>query len=555
MSKDIASIPEEPNPTIGEDVPSEFVEQLGRIEEAFEEEITEIVKTPGKSKQMKSVMIEESAKLGTIDDEEDPDLAMEEKKAARPMTFTSEQIREILKLVGHTSNASETTKAPATTTISKKSLSKWAIEGLDLGDSGFSKLHSKESKFDGDKLYDLDPETFLSVRNLCHQKVKKIHATEIFTVTNGLSSPDFEKMNVITQYPKIKESEVEVFRDIRWPSSDPDFSDQSEMDQFTDSQIKASVFGSYLHSMLTEAAQRKLQADKDFYTVMDSSGGEYIDGPSFYLKVARIVDPNNMHLIETMRSNIKKMDVKDYGYSAKAMLTEFKNQQVRLEELGDTYSDSDKFRDLFQMLKTVKEKQFKDYVKKKRDEYYDCAESERHKAGQFDTYVDSFRRKETTMRNDGEWNKPSEDEAMVVALISHVLGDKKSTGDKGGSNKNSNKQGSNKKKKVQKEKGKYPEWKLEKPKDDSSTTKEKDGRTYHWCTKCRDGNGLWALHKTEEHKTDFKPKGKSTEAASAPSKKKNEKKQSSEKGQIKVSKDLMKSAKAYLARFKDEDFQ
>ena len=286
------------------------------------------MKTPGKSKQKnpKSITIEESAKPGTIDDDEDPDLVMEQKKAARPLTFTSEQIEEIMKIMGKT-HSSETT-APATTTISKKSLSKWAIEGLDLSDSGFSKLHSKESKFDGDKLYDLDQETFLSVRNLCNQKVKKIHATEIFTVSNGIEE-NYEVMNVITQYPNIKEREVEEFRDIRWPSTDPYFHNQSDADKFTDNQIKASVFGSYLHSMLTEAAQCKLQADKAFYTVTVSSGGEYIDGPSFYLKVARIVDPNNMHLIETMRSKIKKMDVKDYGYSAKAMLTEFKDEDFQ----------------------------------------------------------------------------------------------------------------------------------------------------------------------------------------------------------------------------------
>ena len=59
----------------------------------------------------------------------------------------------------------------------KKSLLKWAITGLDLSDSGFSKLHSKESKYPDDKeLYDLKPEKILSVRTMCKDKVAKICA-------------------------------------------------------------------------------------------------------------------------------------------------------------------------------------------------------------------------------------------------------------------------------------------------------------------------------------------------------------------------------------------
>lgn len=46
--------------------------------------------------------------------------------------------------------------------INKKALSKWAIVGLDLKDSGFSKLHNKESTFNEKimKKYDLNPESW-----------------------------------------------------------------------------------------------------------------------------------------------------------------------------------------------------------------------------------------------------------------------------------------------------------------------------------------------------------------------------------------------------------
>ena len=44
----------------------------------------------------------------------------------------------------------------------------------------------------------------------------------------------------------------------------------------------------------------------------------------------------------------------------------------------------------------------------------------------------------------------------------------------------------------------YPEWKTTAPKNDKKLM-ECEGRTYFWCTKCRNGKGLWAMHKTEEH--------------------------------------------------------
>ena len=37
---------------------------------------------------------------------------------------------------------------------------------------------------------------------------------------------------------------------------------------------------------------------------------------------------------------------------------------------------------------------------------------------------------------------------------------------------------------------------------------EHEGRKYFWCTKCRNGKGLWVIHKTEEHTGRKGKKGK-----------------------------------------------
>ena len=67
-------------------------------------------------------------------------------------------------------------------TFTLKGLLKWSIEGLDLTDAAFSKLHSKESKFDSDKKkYDLSAETFKNFTKSLVEKVERIHATREFT--------------------------------------------------------------------------------------------------------------------------------------------------------------------------------------------------------------------------------------------------------------------------------------------------------------------------------------------------------------------------------------
>ena len=55
---------------------------------------------------------------------------------------------------------------------------------------------------------------------------------------------------------------------------------------------------------------------------------------------------------------------------------------------------------------------------------------------------------------------------------------------------------------------KIPEWKKQAPKEGEPTTIVVDGCTYHWCTKCLNGQGMWAMHKT--HDPDFKEKAKTT---------------------------------------------
>jgi hypothetical protein len=99
---------------------------------------------------------------------------------------------------------------------------------------------------------------------------------------------------------------------------------------------------------------------------------------------------------------------------------------------------------------------------------------------------------------------------------------------------------------------KIPDWKKLAPKDGESTTKNVDGKTYHYCKKCRCGKGMWVLHKESDHTDNYANKSKGN--------KKDKKKvswstetstDSDYEPAIQVNKSLLNNAKAYLAQYQD----
>jgi len=105
--------------------------------------------------------------------------------------------------------ADRITRASNMTTYVFKGLSKWSKEGLDLADSGFCELHSKESIFEKDKKkYNLSSETFkLYTENLI-EKVERIHAMEQCLV----DMPSNVKGYVLKKYSSITDAMMNTKR-------------------------------------------------------------------------------------------------------------------------------------------------------------------------------------------------------------------------------------------------------------------------------------------------------------------------------------------------------
>ena len=307
------------------------------------------------------------------------------------------------------SNSQEAQNMSATFTL--KGLSKWSIEGLDLTDAAFSKLHSKESKFDIDKKkYDLSAETFKNYTKNLIEKVERIHATRDFTVNITANRSGF----ILKEYSLILTNVMNANRNERWPSTQPaSIVDQSTANKFTDSQIKASVVGAFIHESLTDDAKEQLDADSEYFKVTDLQGNKYFDGPSYFHCIARLVDPDNGHLVAKTKMELRRINVKDYNFDVKKMLADFKNLKTRVSDLGGEYLIDEQFLDLWAAVNTMKEKEFNQFVRELEDQ-----ESAKLRADRMsiDKIIRIIGAKQTRMEVKNEWNVMSQEDAMIMAL-------------------------------------------------------------------------------------------------------------------------------------------
>lgn len=466
----------------------------------------------------------------------------------------------------------ETTMAA---TVVKKGLSKWGTVGLDISDSGFSKLHAKEQTFESSrKHYDLANDTFLIYTDHLIEKVNRIYAINTCTVTDSTTPQN--SYFVLKEYTKITEDDMKAARELRWPATES-FATQEEADKASDHQIKASTLGSYINESLTEEARKQLKADEDYFKVKDVSGNPFFDGPSYFWKIAELVDPNNDSLVEDVRNKLRALNVKNHGYSIIQMLAEFKRLRTRVSDLGGTYSNDEQFLDFWNAIITMKEKEFERYVSTERDKYRDTPKATRPT---IEKYMTQFQKKETSMKNDNKWNVISPEDSMIMALFSAL--DSKESAEATSSksrrprkdrdtNSGDGKEPLTAAERKKRREDRIPAWKKIPPKDEEPTTIEKDDRKYSWCTKCRDGEGMWAMHETTEHKDTFSKSSSKTQGSTKDGKDKSvsfkaDAKDKDESGtkenddpqvpKARVKPSLMRNARAYLAQLESRaDFQ
>ena len=107
-----------------------------------------------------------------------------------------------------------------------------------------------------------------------------------------------------------------------------------------------------------------------------------------------------------------------------------------------------------------------------------------------------------------------------------------------------------------------PEWKKQPPAEGEPKEKMVNNCQYNWCAKCRAGQGMWAMHKEQEHQDNFKtikrqiqeihPKANGNGKKVTFNVTKNaDTDDDNANVQIKVKDELLNNAKSYLSQFTD----
>ena len=96
------------------------------------------------------------------------------------------------------------------------------------------------------------------------------------------------------------------------------------------------------------------------------------------------------------------------------------------------------------------------------------------------------------------------------------------------------------------------------PVKDDPTTKTFNKKEYHWCIKCRDGEGLWALHTTDQHKgytpkSTLDSKNEETKSTKSNSKVTFSDKDDDSSPKVQVNNKVLQNARALMAQFKSDN--
>jgi len=165
------------------------------------------------------------------------------------------------------------------------------------------------------------------------------------------------------------------------------------------------------------------------------------------------------------------------------------------------------------------------------------------------------------MEVDNEWNVMSEEDNIIVSLmglVQHTNGSGKSKKTKNNPSTASGDQGGSKRKQYV-----VPEWKKQPPGSGAPKTKIVDDGTYNWCSKCRNGQGMWALHHENAHVDNFKRNKSNVSGESQTTSKKavsfsvandntvDSSDDDDDGPKLQVKDDLLNNAKAYIAQFTD----
>ena len=236
---------------------------------------------------------------------------------------------------------------PPSPTFVKRSLKPWAQVGLDLSSSAFSKLYLQEEK-PMDPQYNLKPELWEDFKRKLLDKSVRCCLNNILLIADD----NGKDRNIITEYSLLTAANIQAAQDDIWTSTKTSNTDQCIQQ---DNRIKSQLLATYLLESLTVSARKTIDRTKTIWT-FTSDGETFRHGPAILWNIAQEVKPDNGHLVDQNKITLRKIHVKDYGFSIKAMLTEFDILSEDIIDLGGSYDEEEKQIDFWRAVKTMEEK-------------------------------------------------------------------------------------------------------------------------------------------------------------------------------------------------------
>ena len=244
----------------------------------------------------------------------------------------------------------------------------------------------------------------------------------------------------------------------------------------------------FLDKSLSKEMRKTMMTERSKYEIT-ANDVTYNDGPSFLkaLLMKSQVETNatNFYLRETLQRLPEKISDMDDNIED---FNDYVSMQVTNLSAGGQTS-TDLLVSLFLAYQRVKDRDFNDYIKRKKEQY-----------DEGDTFtpqelMDAALTKYNTLNQAKTWKVPSEEAQQIVALTAQLEQYKKQLAKRQKSNSKSSDidDKSDKQNKSQRKAKEYPAWRKQKPRPNQKSRKV-DGTTYLWC----DHHGLWMSHSTED---------------------------------------------------------
>jgi len=225
-----------------------------------------------------------------------------------------------------------------------------------------------------------------------------------------------------------------------------------------------------IQASITDECALKVVTSGETYAIEVKDGAHketVLDGVTYLRILISRVTIDSRSTVSYIRKTLSELD--DYMTSVNHNVTPF-NKFVRLQldaltARGESLSDV--MVNLFKGYLAAPDKEFAAYIKQKKNDY------EEGQSLQEDKLMTMAENKYKSLVRAGEWNAPSKEQKEILALTAKL-------------------ETYTKKKKSDKNEKRH-EWKKVAPENEKDT-KEKNGKTYNWCTKHK----MWTIHKSSE---------------------------------------------------------